>query len=105
MNCCRPLEVPRLYAYVVRSVTTGLRTEELRALRWNEVDLDAGTVAVYRAVRPLRTRRHVGAPGIDGRPLAPRLASCKAGGCQRLRTAPPLSGPEGRTVQRPQCSR
>ena len=41
----------RLYAYVVLSVTTGLRTEELRALRWDEVDLDAGTVAVYRAVR------------------------------------------------------
>ena len=41
----------RLYAYVVLSVTTGLRTEELRALRWNEVDLDAGTVAVYRVVR------------------------------------------------------
>jgi integrase len=41
----------RLYAYVVLSVTTGLRTEELRALRWSEVDLDAGTVAVYRAVR------------------------------------------------------
>jgi len=41
----------RLYAYVVLSVTTGLRTEELRALRWSEVDLDAGTVAVYRAAR------------------------------------------------------
>jgi integrase len=40
-----------LYAYVVLSVTTGLRTEELRALRWDEVDLDVGTVAVYRAVR------------------------------------------------------
>jgi integrase len=40
----------RLYAYVVLSVTTGLRTEELRALRWSEIDLDAGTVAVYRAV-------------------------------------------------------
>jgi integrase len=26
----------RLYAYVVLSVTTGLRTEEHRALRWNE---------------------------------------------------------------------
>ena len=32
-------------------MTTGLRTEELRALRWSEVDLGAGTVAVYRAVR------------------------------------------------------
>jgi integrase len=41
----------RLYAYVVLSVTTGLRTEELRALQWSEVDLDACTLAVYRAVR------------------------------------------------------
>ena len=40
-----------LYAYVVLSVTTGLRTEELRVLRWNEVDLGAATVAVYRAAR------------------------------------------------------
>jgi integrase len=35
----------------VLSVMTGQRTEELRALRWNEVDLDSGTVAVYRAAR------------------------------------------------------
>ena len=41
----------RIYAYVVLSVVTGLRTEEARALRWAEVDLDAGTVAVVRAVR------------------------------------------------------
>ena len=43
----------RLHAYVVLSVTTGLRTEELRALRWSEVDLDldVGAVAIYRSVR------------------------------------------------------
>jgi integrase len=41
----------RLYGYVVLSVTTGLRTEELRALRWDEVALDTSAVAVYRAVR------------------------------------------------------
>jgi integrase len=41
----------RLHAYVVLSVMTGLRTEELRALRWSEIDLDAGAVAVYRSVR------------------------------------------------------
>ena len=41
----------RVYAYVVVSVTTGLRTEELRALRWNEVGLDVGAVSVYHAVR------------------------------------------------------
>jgi hypothetical protein len=26
----------------------GIRTEEARALRWSEMDLEAGTVAVYR---------------------------------------------------------
>lgn len=53
----------RLYTYVALSVTTGLRTEELRALRWNEVDLDAGTVAVNRAVRTTATRRRRRADG------------------------------------------
>jgi integrase len=41
----------RLAAYVVLSLLTGLRTEEARALTWAEVDLQAGTVAVYRSVR------------------------------------------------------
>lgn len=40
-----------LHAYVVLSLLAGLRTEELRSLRWTEVDLEAGTVAVYRSVR------------------------------------------------------
>ncbi len=29
----------------------GIRTEEARALRWSEVDLEAGAAAVYRSVR------------------------------------------------------
>jgi integrase len=41
----------RLAAYVVLSLLAGVRTEEARALTWAEVDLDAGTVAVYRSVR------------------------------------------------------
>ena len=40
-----------LAAYVVVSLLAGIRTEEARALTWAEVDLDAGTVAVYRSVR------------------------------------------------------
>ena len=50
----------RLTAYVVLSLLTGVRTEEARALTWAEVDLDAGTVAVYRSVRAkgdTKTRR------------------------------------------------
>ena len=60
----------RIYAYVVLSVVTGLRTEEARALRWAEVDLDVGTVAVYRAVRhggdtkTLKSRRVLKLPQI-----------------------------------------
>lgn len=40
-----------LHAYVVLSLLAGLRTEELRSLMWSDVDLDAGTLAVYRSVR------------------------------------------------------
>ena len=36
----------RPHAYVVLSVMTGLRTEELRALQWSEVDLDVGTLGI-----------------------------------------------------------
>ncbi len=41
----------RLAAYVILSLLAGVRTEEARALTWVEVDLKAGTVAVYRSVR------------------------------------------------------
>jgi integrase len=50
----------RLSAYAVLSLLTGVRTKEARALLWSEVDLDAGTVAVYRSVRAkgdTKTRR------------------------------------------------
>ena len=40
----------RTHAYVVLSLTTGIRTEEARALRWENVDLEARTVAVWRSV-------------------------------------------------------
>ena len=38
----------RLTAYVILSLLSGVRTEEARALTWDEVDLKAGAVAVYR---------------------------------------------------------
>jgi len=50
----------RLYAYVVLSLTVGIRTEEARGLRWDHVDLDGDpdaippvppSVAVWRSVR------------------------------------------------------
>lgn len=47
----RPAKSHRLRAYVAVRPLGGLRTEEARALRWSEVDLEAATVAVYRSVR------------------------------------------------------
>jgi integrase len=41
----------RLHAYVVLLLTTGIRPEEARALRWDHLDLDAGIVAVWRSDR------------------------------------------------------
>jgi integrase len=51
---------PRLGACVILSLTTGIRTEEARALRWDHVDLDGDpdaqtpvppSIAVWRSVR------------------------------------------------------
>ena len=36
---------------MVLLLTTGIRPEEARALRWDHLDLDAGTVAVWRSDR------------------------------------------------------
>ncbi|GAA3180529.1 tyrosine-type recombinase/integrase [Nonomuraea roseoviolacea] len=53
-------EGSRMYAYIVLSLLTGARTEELRALTWDHVDLDGAPdaipavpphVAVWRSVR------------------------------------------------------
>jgi len=41
----------RLAAYVVLSLLAGVRTEEARAITWDEVDFTAGTVAIYRSAR------------------------------------------------------
>jgi integrase len=46
-----PASNHRLAAYVVVSLLAGVRTEEARGLTWADIDLDAGTVAVYRSVR------------------------------------------------------
>jgi integrase len=50
---------PRIYAYIMLSLTTGIRTEEARALRWEHVDFGNAqsktgrlpSVAVLRSVR------------------------------------------------------
>ena len=44
-------EKSRLHAFIVLCLLTGVRSEEARALTWDHVDLDAGTILVWRPVR------------------------------------------------------
>jgi len=58
----------RLGAYVVLCLMTGIRTEEARALCRDHVDLDSGSIAVWRSVRhggdtkTAKSRRTLGLP-------------------------------------------
>ena len=83
----------RLSAYAVLSLLTGVRTEEARALQWSEVDLDAGTVAVYRSVRAkgdTKTRRSGGSSSCP-RGWSRRCGST-AGGRRRNGCGPAMPG-------------
>ena len=42
---------PVMHAYIVLSLLSGLRTEEVRALRWEDVYLNEGVIYVLRSVR------------------------------------------------------
>jgi integrase len=44
-------EKSRLHAFIVLCLLTGVRSEEARALTWEHVDLEAGTIMVWRSVR------------------------------------------------------
>ncbi len=61
-------EKSRLHAFIVLCLLTGVRSEEARALTWDHVDLDAGTIMVWRSVRAhgdtktMRSRRTLKLP-------------------------------------------
>ena len=63
-------EDSRLHAYIALCLLTGVRSEEARALTWDHVDLEAGTVSVWRSVRAhgdtktVRSRRTLRLPQI-----------------------------------------
>ena len=71
-----------LNAYVVLSLLTGARTEELRALTWDSLDLDGDppTIQVWRSVRrggemkTTQSRRTLELPNICARALRDHLA-------------------------------
>jgi len=71
----------RLRAYVVLLLMTGIRPEEARALRWDHLDLEAGTVAIWRSDRAggdaktARSRRTLKLPEIALGALRERRAA------------------------------
>jgi integrase len=73
-------EDSRLHAYIVLCLHTGVRSEEARALTWEHVDLDAGTISVWRSVRAhgdtktVRSRRTLRIPQIAVEALQEQLA-------------------------------
>ena len=44
-------ESSRLHAFIVLCLLTGVRSEEARALTWEHVDLEAGTISVWRSAQ------------------------------------------------------
>lgn len=90
-------EKDRLFAYLVLSLVTGIRTEEARALRWDHMDLDGdqatGTpphIDVWRSVRAggdvkTRTsRRTLALPVVAAWALSEHRDKQKAGGLWSL---------------------
>jgi integrase len=72
-------EDSRLHAYIVLCLLTGVRSEEARALTWDDVDLDARTISVWRSVRAhgdtktVRSRRTLRIPQIAVEALQGRI--------------------------------
>ncbi len=56
----------RLEALYVLAVTTGLRQGELLGLKWEDVDLDAGTLQVRRALTTTKGGPVLAAPKTKG---------------------------------------
>lgn len=56
-------ENSRLHAYISLCLLTGVRSEEARALTWQHVDLDAGTVSVWAASGLTATPRPIARAG------------------------------------------
>jgi integrase len=52
----------RLFVPIVIAATTGLRRGEILGLRWQDVDCEAGTLTVARALGEVANERRLGAP-------------------------------------------
>jgi integrase len=61
----------RLHAYIALCLLAGIRSEEARALTWEHVDLEAGTVSVWRSVH---------AHGDKDRAVASHAEAARGGG-------------------------
>jgi integrase len=79
----------RLYAPVTVAATTGLRRGELLALRWADVDLDAATLTVKRALEQTKSGLHFKSPKTKKAKRSKLRCALRLGGMiSRLRHRP-----------------
>ena len=76
----RAVQGDRLEALYVVAVSTGMRQGELLALRWRDVDLTGGTLAV-RATCSARRRKAMSSPPQDQTVAAAHRLRCGCNGC------------------------
>jgi integrase len=67
----------RLEGLFVLAITLGLRPGELRALRWDHVDLDKGIIHVWRSAGEVATLRHQNHGALSFSPSAPSTLSSR----------------------------
>ena len=78
----------RLHAFIVLCLLTGVRSKEARALTWEHVDLDAGTISVWRSVRAHGDAKTVRSRRTQSNAALPRSTSI-------ARSSMPHRGPPG----------
>jgi integrase len=90
----------KLYVPVLIAATTGMRRGEILALRWSDIDLDAGTLRVARSLQQISTGLEFKEPksARGRRNIALAMTTVDA---LRLRKVTHDTGPDGLVVCRP----
>ena len=66
----------RLGSLYTTAVALGMRQGELLALRWSDLDFDAGTISIRHTLR--RGVRTLGEPKTDGAKRTPRMGDMRS---------------------------
>ena len=88
-----PIEPDRLHALYAVAIATGMRQGELLALRWSDVDLDAGTVTIRHTLQ--RRTRELAEPKTDRSRRTLHVGSSTVAVFREHRSRQPVRGRDG----------